>query len=439
MEVSPGGPREGHNRRPLPVGVMNEAQLARRIRLGEEYTLELKEVRFAGRAIREPRRDALADELAAFANAGGGTLILGVTDDRRVIGIPLPRLDAVERFVCETCSDSITPPLDADIHKIELPSDLDKGGAEHQETPAPILVVEVPRSLAVHKSPGGYFRRVGSSKREMEPDALARLFEERKAGRRVWYEEVPVPGTGAADLDDALARRFVGDEADFDQTVRKMRLVTQEGDGTERLTVAGALLATPNPQQWLPHAFIQAVLYAGDQRQADLQIDAEDIAGPLDAQALAALRFVRRNMRIGAVKRLGRVDIPQYSERAVFEALVNAVAHRDYLMAGSHIRLQMFPERLELYVPGGLLNTMTADSLHLRQVARNHLIVSLLARCAAPQGMHRETLMDRRGLGVPVILEETRALAGRLPTYELLDESELRLILPAAKPFAHNL
>ena len=418
---------------------MNEAQLARRIRLGEDSTLELKEVRFAGRATREPRRDALADELAAFANAGGGTLILGVTDDRRVIGIPLPRLDAVGRFVRETCSDSITPPLDADIHKIELPSDLDKGGAEHQETPAPVLVVEVPRSLAVHKSPGGYFRRVGSSKRELEPDALARLFEERKAGRRVWYEEFPVPGTGAADLDDALARRFVGDEADFDQTVRKMRLVTQEGDGTERLTVAGALLATPNPQQWLPHAFIQAVLYAGDQRQADLQIDAEDIAGPLDAQALAALRFVRRNMRIGAVKRLGRVDIPQYSERAVFEALVNAVAHRDYSMAGSHIRLQMFPERLELYVPGGLLNTMTADSLHLRQVARNHLIVSLLARCAAPQGMHRETLMDRRGLGVPVILEETRALAGRLPTYELLDESELRLIVPAAKPFAHNL
>ena len=263
-----------------------------------------------------------------------------------------------------------------------------------------------------------------------------------RSGRRgggSWYEEFPVPGTGAADLDDALARRFVGDEADFDQTVRKMRLVTQEGDGTERLTVAGALLATPNPQQWLPHAFIQAVLYAGDQRQADLQIDAEDIAGPLDAQALAAVRFVHRNMRIGAVKRLGRVDIPQYSERAVFEALVNAVAHRDYSMAGSHIRLQMFPERLELYVPGGLLNTMTADSLHLRQVARNHLIVSLLARCAAPQGMHRETLMDRRGLGVPVILEKTRALAGRLPTYELLDESELRLIVPAAKPFAHNL
>ncbi|MCY4628621.1 MAG: putative DNA binding domain-containing protein [Acidobacteria bacterium] len=417
---------------------MNDTQFARRIRLGEDSTLELKEVRFEGRAIRGPRRDVLADELAAFANAGGGTLILGITDARRVVGIALPRLDAVERLVRETCSDSITPPLDADIHKIELAAGPLDGG-EPRGAPVPILVVVVPRSLAVHKSPGGYFRRVGSSKRELEPDALARLFEERKAGRRVWYEEFPVPGTRPLDLDEVLARRFVGDEADFDETVRKMRLVTEESDGTERLTVAGALLATPNPQQWLPHAFIQAVLYAGDQRQAELQIDAEDIGGPLDSQALAAFRFVRRNMRIGAVKRFGRVDIPQYSERAVFEALVNAVAHRDYSMAGSHIRLQMFPERFELYVPGGLLNTMTPDSLHLRQVARNHLVVSLLARCAAPQGMRRETLMDRRGLGVPVIIEETRALSGEPPSYELLDESELRLVLPAAKPFGHNL
>ena len=273
----------------------------------------------------------------------------------------------------------------------------------------------------------------------MEPDALARLFEERRAGRRAWFEEFPAPGSGPEDLDEELARRFVGEEADYATTVRKLGLITEDSAGAERLTVAGALLAARNPQEWLPHAFIQAVMYAGDQRRADFQIDAQDIGGPLDRQSLAALDFVRRNMRIGAVKRLGRVDIPQYSERAVFEALVNAVAHRDYSMAGSHIRLQMFPERLELRVPGGLLNTMTPDSLHLRQAARNHLIVSLLARCPAPRGMRRETLMDRRGLGVPVILRETEELAGEPPRYDLLDESELRLVLPAAAPFAHNL
>ena len=411
---------------------MTEAHLIRQIRCGEDARLELKEVHFSGEAIRGPRRDAVADELAAFANASGGVLVLGVTDARELVGIPLEHLDAVERWVGEICTDAIKPVLYADIRKMEL-------GGEAGEPGALVVVVEVSRSSAVHRSPGGYFRRVGSSKRELEPDALARLFEDRKAGRRVWFEEFPVPGTRPDDLDEALARRFIPDEADYDQTIRKMRLVTEEDDGGERLTVAGVLLSTPNPQEWLPHAFIQAVMYAGDQRRADFQIDAADIGGPLDAQVVDACRFVRRNMRIGAVKRLGRVDIPQYGERAVFEALVNAVAHRDYSVAGSHIRLQMFPDRLELFVPGGLLNTLTPDALHLRQAARNHLIVSLLARCPAPPGMRREMLMDRRGLGVPVIRRETEELAGKPPTYELIDESELRLILPAAKPFEHNL
>ena len=410
---------------------MNESRLAQRIRVRQDPRLELRAVRFSGKTIREPRRDALADDLAAFANGGGGTLVLGVTDTPDDIGISLGRLDAVERIARRACTDAIQPVLYADIRKTEL-------GGEAGEPGAPVVVVEVPRSSAVHRSPGGYFRRVGNSKRELEPDALERLFEDRTAGCRVRFEEAPVPGTRPDDLDEALARRFVPDEADYHQTVRKMRLLAEEDDGGERLTVAGALLATPNPQEWLPHAFIQAVMYAGDQRRNDFQTDAADIGGPLDAQVVDACRFVRRNMRIGAVKRLGRVDIPQYGERAVFEALVNAVAHRDYSVAGSHIRLQMFPDRLELFVPGSLRNDMTPDSLHLRQVDRNPLIVSLLARCPAPPGMRREMLMDRRGLGVPVILRETEELAGKPPTYELIDESELRLILPAAKPFEHN-
>ena len=162
----------------------------------------------------------------------------------------------MERIARRACADAIQPVLYADIRKMEL-------GGEAGEPGALVVVVEVPRSSAVHRSPGGYFRRVGSSKREMEPDALERLFEDRMAGRRVRFEEAPVPGTRPDDLDEALARRFVPDEADYDQTVRKMRLLTEEDDGGERLTVAGALLATPNPQEWLPHAFIQAVMYAG--------------------------------------------------------------------------------------------------------------------------------------------------------------------------------
>ena len=168
--------------------------------------------------------------------------------------------------------------------------------------------------------------------------------------------------------------------------MRKLRIVAGDDDGAERLTLAGALLCTPEPQRWLPHAYIQAVSYAGERTDTDYQTDARDIGGPLDDQVTEALHFVRRNMLVRATKELTRSERPQFSERAVFEALVNAVAHRDYSMAGARIRLHMFGDRLELYVPGALANTLTPDSLHLRQSSRNELIVSLLARCPVPSG-----------------------------------------------------
>ena len=123
--------------------------------------------------------------------------------------------------------------------------------------------------------------------------------------------------------------------------------------------------------------------------------------------------------------------------RAVFEAVTNAVAHRDYSMPGSKVRLRLFDDRLEIYSPGMLPNTMTTESIALRQAARNEAITSLLARCpvrASAVAEHRQHIMDKRGEGVPVILEETERLSGARPTYRLIDESELLLTIPAASP-----
>lgn len=126
---------------------------------------------------------------------------------------------------------------------------------------------------------------------------------------------------------------------------------------------------------------------------------------------------------------LARTERPQFSERAVFEALVNDVAHRDYSMAGVCIHLHLFNDRLELLVPGALANTLTADSLHLRQATRNQLIVSLLGRCPAPTGLGCARMMDRRGDGVPIIFKECEELSGRPPAYSLVDDAELRLVM----------
>ena len=402
--------------------------LLRRIRLGEDSTLELKRISLAGSRVTTPRRNDVSDELGAFANGRGGVLVLGVDDKTRdVVGIPLDALDTVEAWVREICNDVLKPALDATIRKIELPNaagDL-----------VPVLSVDVERSLFVHKSHGGYFRRIDSSKREMSPELLALLFQERSQNRMIRFDESVVPRTTLGDLDYALTRRFLQngsrEEGVSELAARKLRLVADD-DGEARLTLAGVLLCTREPQRWLSHAYVQAVSYAGEGTDIDYQTDARDIGGPLDEQVAEALHFVRRNMLVRATKATVRAERPQFSDRAVFETLVNAVAHRDYSVAGARVRLHMFGDRLELYVPGALVNTLTPDSLHLRQANRNELIVSLLARCPAPTGLGRVHLMDRRGDGVPIILRESRNLSGRAPEYTVIDDSELRLVIPAA-------
>ena len=257
------------------------------------------------------------------------------------------------------------------------------------------------------------------------------------------FDETPVPGATLSHLDEALWQRF-GTPRSTDtpeQFLSKLAMASQDDAGTWRSTVAGVLLACREPRQFLTSAFIQAVAYHGKaispQTDSAYQRDAQDITGPLDQQIFEACDFVRKNMQVAARKRSvgGREDIPHFDMLAVFEALTNAVAHRDYSMAGSKVRLRLFDDRLELYTPGLLVNTMTPESLPYRQAARNEAVTSLLARCSVQRDdfkNHRTHIMDKRGEGVPIILSRSEALAGKAPEYRLIDESELLLTIHAA-------
>lgn len=410
------------------------AELLEKIRLGEDTFLELKEVRFAGQRVSAPHRDGLADELAAFANGRGGACVLGVDDAREVLGVPLDRLDLVEDFVRQLCTDSIQPSLTPVIERLTLPSSTGEQ--------LPVLKVDVSGSLFVHRSPGGYLHRVGSARREMAPDYLARLFQQRSQARIIRFDEQPVPGARLNDLQEDLWTRFAGKRVRDSREILlgKLAMARKDADGEARPTVAGVLMASPNPRAWLPNAFIQAVAYRGVQIRPDgdaaYQLDAQDISGPLDAQVMAACHFVKKNMQVFASKDQGRQDLPQFDMTAVFEALVNAVAHRDYSIHGAKIRLRMFADRLEIYSPGAIPNTMTVDSLPYRQAARNEAITSLLAKCPVPEADQAETgrsaMMDKRGEGVQLILGRTEQLSGKTPVFRLIDESELLLTIPAA-------
>lgn len=405
-------------------------ELLRKIRLGEDTSLELKTVRFRGDRISEPKRDDLADELAAIANTHDGVIVLGVDDKTRDIdGIPAERIEAAERYVYEICNESIRPPVLFRSFRMELP---DSTGVLR-----PILKVDIPRSLFVHESPGGYFHRQGSSKRKMPPEYLARLFQQRSQARLIRFEEQPVPESGISDLSEALWRRYTtrSDEAS-EIVLLKRNLLSREESGAIRASVAGVLLCCERPDRFLPSAYIEAVRYRGTRQDSNYQTDAQRIYGPLDLQIKQAMSFLKRNQTVIATKEPHRIELPQFSERAVFEAVVNAVAHRDYAIFGSKIRFFMFDNRLEIYSPGALPNTVTIDSIALRQATRNELITSLLAETPVAEtigDVGRGFYMEKRGDGVPIILSESEKLSGKKPVYQLIDDSELLLTVFSAE------
>ena len=407
-------------------------ELLKQIQVGEDAAVELKELKFGKRGIQGPSARDLADELAAMANTNRGVFLLGVSDKTKaVVGIPRDRLDAVETWVRDVCNDQIEPALLCGIRKVRVPAD---NGEERV-----IIRVDVPKSMFVHRGPGGHFHRLGSSKRQMSQETLARLFQQRSQTRLIRFDEQAVAHAQSDCLDKALWGKFKApDLADTDAGfLLKLRLLTKDEDGWACPTVSGLLMACPAPEAFLSNAFIQAVAYRGRERDGSRQLDARDITGPLDAQIADACKFVERNMKIGAVKRPARLDIPQYDLHAVFEAVVNAVAHRDYSIYGAKVRLYMFADRLELYSPGALANTLTLDAMTLLQYSRNELLTSLLSQCPIPQGDYtatRERMMDKRGQGVRIILENSRDLSGRLPAYRLINDAELLLTLYAAEP-----
>lgn len=402
----------------------SDEDIKRQIRLGEDNLCEFKEISFSGNVPKDPRRDDLADEFAAFANTTGGVILCGVSDSGDMQGMTREQMDALEGLLTEICADTIKPP----IHPTILRREIEEG--------KPFIFVEIPQGYALHDSPGGSYHRVGSSKRKMTSDDRMRLAQKRGQSRFLWFDKQPVPGTGFGSLDESLWKPLLSAEgaATPESALEKMGLLTEDENGTTRATVAGILLCNRTPEQWIHNACITATCYRGEDRTSE-QIDTQTITGPLNQQIDEAVTFAIRNMRVGAFKNPARIDLPQYSERALFEAIVNAVVHRDYAIHGSRIRISMFSDRIEINSPGNLPNNLTIDSMDVRQSTRNEALASMLGRIPVGDirgSGDRQFYMERRGDGVPIIFRETENLTGRHPTYQLIDDSELTLTIPAA-------
>ncbi len=404
-------------------------ELSRQLEAGEDGRAEFKQVLLGNHDVRSPNAKDMAGEMVAFANAEGGVIFLGVEDAGVVRGLPSARVADVETWVINVASNNCDPPLRPILRRVRLPG---PDGAE-----VVVLLVEIRRGLYVHGTSAGHHHvRVGSTKQLLKGAALACLFQER--GRAFVFDEQRVPAATQDDLDRARFESFFADGPRAipwaDLLLNTRVVATGEDDGVERPTVAGLLAFGKAPAAHLPSAYVEAAVYRGRNLTSDDLVHAAQIEGRVDAQIDDATAFVDRFMLKPARKYVGREDFPQYDLDAVHEAIVNAVAHRDYSMAGSKIRLFLFTDRLELCSPGGLPNTLTVETMPFRVFTRNQLLVGFLSRMRSLRT--GRAFLESRGEGVRRILEGSEAHAGRRPVYELFGE-ELRLTI-WAKPLTHD-
>ena len=123
-----------------------------------------------------------------------------------------------------------------------------------------------------------------------------------------------------------------------------------------------------------------------------------------------ALRFVERKTRTAwKIEALKREDIPEYPMKALREAIINAVMHRDWFMDGANVFVELYPDRIEVVSPGGLPKGMTVADLGREAVRRNALIADLL---------HRIGFIEKAGTGVKRIRDEARAGGYPEPVWE---------------------
>ncbi len=399
--------------------------IRRQLLAGEDSFAEFKEVRLGGRSVISPNSEQFAGELVAFANADGGVVFLGVSDDGSVQGLPAGDLDRVEQWVVNIASNGCDPPIRPVIRRVRMTG---------QGTEGHLLLVELHRGLFAHRTSGGrWLVRIGSTKRDLTAQELARLLQER--GRAFVFDEQAVMSATLDDLDDGVLDRHFGPSAiPRSDLLRNTRVAVADDGGTDRPTVAGLLAFGRDPQQHLMPAHVHAGVYRGTRLDSDELVHSMLIGGTAADQIDDAVRFVDRFMLRPARKKLGRIEYPQYALDPVYEAVVNAVAHRDYSVSGSKIRLFLFTDRLELYSPGALPNTLTLETLPYRVFTRNQLLVSFLSRMrSAHNGSY---YLESRGEGVRRILEQSEKHSGRRPEYRLLGDELLLTIWAQPSPHA---
>ncbi len=177
-------------------------------------------------------------------------------------------------------------------------------------------------------------------------------------------------------------------------------------DGVPHPTLAGLLVFGKYPQSFEPQLTITFLQYFGTTEmektpRGERFLDNRKFEGHIPIMVESVVNHILATIRKSSlIEGLYRRDIPEYPEEAIREAVVNAVAHRDYshFARGSHIQIRLFADRLEIQSPGGLYGTVTEETLE-EQSTRNRILVKLM------EDLH---LVENRGSGIRAMINAMR-------------------------------
>ncbi len=349
----------------------------------------------------EPTPQALAEALVAFANTDGGIIVVG--------------LDASGEYVGRVYSED----LEGILHQAEgqcLPPVVIGNWEQVETEKGAVVAIRVPRSLELHAlQDGRVLVRSGAENRPLGGDEIRRLASTKNTGD---FEAEAVPGATINDfdraiLDEYLAKReerlrrvFTGDEKTL---LQEIGALNEAGDPT----VAGILLFSKYPQQWLPQSGVVFVKFVGTEPRGEDGLAGyarrEELTGPLARLVENLWELTWGEMAVSAVVRgLQREETYEYPAFAVREALVNAVCHRDYRLKGRRIEVRMFSDRLEVISPGGLPGFITVDNIVEEHFSRNPRLVGALFHWG---------YIEELGLGIDRMIEEMVQAGHKPPSF----------------------
>ncbi len=335
-------------------------EITHEVPLEEGYLVEFKAFRGAI-SVKE-----LAKTLCAFANTDGGNVYIGVTDNRQIEGVRITPLllDNIQNTAREVC----IPPVPITLSEITV-------------TGKKVLKLTVEKSGHLHSvSSGQTYIRVGTQDKRILGEELLRLAESKS---QVSFEEncldAGIEVIDLTALDEYYTARksvsaILGNLTNEDLLI-KIGLAKRDKE-TYRIKAGAFILFGKEHDQTLLQRDFTFVKYDVEGKMYSYR---EDVSAPAAKLVGRIMELIRPyNKIVGEVKGAKRQENSIYPEEAVREAVVNAVAHRDYRITGLKNECRLYPDRLEIISAGSLPNVITLENIDKRHYSRNPKIMHAL-------------------------------------------------------------